>query len=111
MLYAYNDVLLRCAGSGGRRLIDPRHLSLEAELYMQVNGKPTLPELLRPERRIHLYGASPYWSYLHLGEARAQERAARPPLGSAAFYTEPEGEALRFVRLLRLNPSPLRFSV
>ena len=77
----------------------------------QVNGKPSLAELLRPERRIHLYGASPYWSYLHLGEARAQERAARPPLGSAAFYTEPEGEALRFVRLLRLNPSPQRFSV
>ena len=42
---------------------------------MQVNGKPALAELLRPERRVHLYGASPYWSYFHLGEARAQERA------------------------------------
>ena len=78
---------------------------------LQVNGKPALAELLRPERRIHLYGASPYWSYLHLGEARAQERAARPQLSSAAFYTELEGEALRFIRFLRLKPSPQRFSV
>ena len=111
VLYAYNDVLLRCVEPGGRRLIDPKRLSHEAELYMQVNGKPALAELLRPERRIHLYGASPYWSYLHLGEARAQERAARPQLSSAAFYTELEGEALHFIRFLRLKPSPQRFSV
>ena len=84
VLYAYNDVLLRCVEPGGRRLIDPMRLSHEAELYMQVNGKPALAELLRPERRIHLYGASPYWSYLHLGEEGVAGKQTSKRVCSAA---------------------------
>ena len=82
-------------------------------MYLQVNGKPALDELLRsPQHRVHLYGATPFWCHLHLGESREQERLARPPISTAAFYAEDEkAEAVRFVRFLRLKPSPQRFSV
>ena len=63
-----------------------------------------------PERRVHVYGASPFWAYLHLGPTREEARAARPQLSTAAFYAEPDTETLRYVKLVRLKPGPLRFS-
>ena len=78
-----------------------------------VMGSVVYDELLRsPQHRVHLYGATPFWCHLHLGESREQERLARPPISTAAFYAEDEkAEAVRFVRFLRLKPSPQRFSV
>ena len=74
-------------------------------------GKCTkLPQLEGTKPILPLYGASAYWCFLHLGPRLEEERAARPPLSTAALFAEPEGEATRYVRLLRVVPAPLRFS-
>ena len=71
-------------------------------LYLQLNGKPTLRQLVDERRGMWFHDVAGAYSCFHVGEALRRDASERPELAIDELYDEPCGERLRHVRVCRV---------
>ena len=101
-LYDYNDVLIRAVPPEGHSFSEVAFD--ERPVYLQLNGKPSLPQLMNPENRLWLYGNLGTWNSFHLGPSCEPNGGNRSDLDTSKLYAS-NGEAMREVRLVRARPA------
>lgn len=95
------------AGHGGFDAAWAGLLASAEPLWLQLDGRPSLEMLLRPEHRFWLYGAAgEAYTACHLGgDAPQPATEKRAELSTEALYEAPAGtEVVRSVRVLALAP-------